>query len=133
MKETRALRRHRLSVEKELKERYSVEEALEAIDAILAAHAPDCKAGLFEKELEIRNGYRVRSKRDRLKISLILSRCGLTEREYDNIAAEWLLHNLAYDFHFLRASAMHVALDFGRDKRWEVNVATRLLEIIGLV
>jgi len=120
-------------VERELQPSYSVEEALAAIQTILDRHAPDCRARLFEKELEIRNGFRVRSRSDRLKVALILSRCGLTEREYDNIAAEWLLHNLAYDLHFLRGSAMHVALDFGKDKRWEVNVATRIMEILGLV
>ena len=133
MKETRALRRHRLRLEGELRETYSVEEALEAIQAVLDRHSPDCKAKLFEKELEIRNGYKVRSRRDRLKISLILSRCGLTEREYDNIAAEWLLHNLAYDLHFMRGSARHVALDFGRNIHREVDWVTRILEILGLV
>ena len=133
MKETRALRRHRLSVEGELQEKYSVEEALEAIQRILDKHSPDCKAKLFEKELEIRCGYKVRSRRDRLKISLILSRCGLTEREYDNLAAEWLLHNLAYDLHFMRGSAKHVALDFGHNIRREVDFCTRILEILGLV
>ena len=133
MKETRALRRHRLSIEGELQEKYSVEEALQAIDEVLHRHSPDCEARLFEQELEIRNGYRVRSRRDRLKISLILSRCGLTEREYDNLAAEWLLHNLAYDLHFMRGSARHVALDFGHNIRREVDFFTRILEIIGLV
>ena len=133
MKETRARRRHRLSVEGELQEKYSVEEALEAIQRILDKHSPDCKAKLFEKELEIRCGYKVRSRRDRLKISLILSRCGLTEREYDNLAAEWLLHNLAYDLHFMRGSAKHVALDFGHNIRREVDFCTRILEILGLV
>ena len=133
MKETRALRRHRLRVEGELSEKYSVEEALEAIQSILDHHAPDCKVKLYEKELEIRNGYKVRSRRDRLKISLILSRCGLTEREYDNLAAEWLLHNLAYDLHLMRGSAKHVALDFGHNIRREVDYCTRILEILGLV
>jgi len=133
MKETRALRRHRLSVEGELREEYSVEEALEAIQVILQRHSPDCKAKLFEKELEIRNGHLVRSRRDRLKVSLILSRCGLTEREYDNLAAEWLLHNLAYDLHFMRGSAKHVALDFGHNIHRVVDICTRILEIIGLV
>ncbi|MBE6969911.1 MAG: hypothetical protein E7442_07350 [Ruminococcaceae bacterium] len=133
MKETKTLRRHRLSVEGELQETYSVEEALEAIQTILDRHAPDCKAKLFEKELEIRNGYKVRSRSDRLKISLILSRCGLTDREYDNLAAEWLLHNLAYDLHLMRGSARHVALDFGHNIRRIVDVCTRVLEIFGLV
>ena len=121
------------AIQRELQEKYSVEEALEAIQRILDKHSPDCKAKLFEKELEIRCGYKVRSRRDRLKISLILSRCGLTEREYDNLAAEWLLHNLAYDLHFMRGSAKHVALDFGHNIRWEVDFCTRILEILGLV
>ena len=63
----------------------------------------------------------------------ILSRCGLTDREYDNLAAEWLLHNLAYDLHFMRGSARHVALDFGHNLRREVDYCTRILEILGLV
>lgn len=131
MKETPALRCHRLSVEGELKEQYSVEEALEAIQSVLDRYSPDCKARFFEKELEIRNGHLVRSRRDRLKISLILSRCGLTEREYDNLAAEWLLHNLAYDLHFMRVSARHAALDFGHNIRCVADYATRILEILG--
>ena len=71
MKETRALHRHRLRIEGELQEHYSVEEALEAIQSILDRHSPDCRVKLYEKELEIRNGFKVRSRSDRLKISLI--------------------------------------------------------------
>jgi len=64
----------------------------------------------------------------------ILSR--LDRKAYRSIASQLpriIGEMIAYDLHFMRGSAKHVALDFGHNIRREVDICTRILEIIGLV
>ena len=46
----------------------------------------------------ITDSYLVTSRYDRQYVSELLTRTGLTQREYDNLSAEWFGHNVAYVF-----------------------------------
>ena len=77
------------------------------------------------------NDFQKRSDTHYKKICEILSRTEKTEREYDNMSAEWLGHNICYTLHIKRDSTRDVDLDYIKDSRWYVRAGAKALEILG--
>lgn len=115
-----------------VKELYSQTEAVESITAVLSRHSASSTIEFLEKEANITDGYYVRSRGDRLRICAIISRSGVTGRSPENLAAEWLIHNIAFKLNFRRASAVDVALDYEKDIRWQINLASKIMEKLSI-
>lgn len=57
-------------------------------------------------------------------------RSGKTVREYDNLSAEWLWHNIVYPLFY--DSTKDAELEAIEDTRWlRVRTPTKLLEVFG--
>ena len=108
------------------------DEAKREIEQVLSAYPQSCEFEYCATEANIKNGYLVKSRADRMRVCSLLNRFGITRRTPKNLAAEWLIHNVAYELHFQRASAVDVALDYVKDRRWQINAAARLLELLGI-
>ncbi len=119
-------------IKKEIKDSYTVEEAKEEIDGILKEYDDSSEIIFGNSGVHIENSMEVDSRYDRQKISMIISRTDdLTKREYDNISAEWLLHNIVYDMGIMESSTQHANLDYTKDRRPIVVFSSKLLEIFG--
>lgn len=115
-----------------LQETYTPEEAKREIDAILAKYAPECEIIFGKYTAEIIDSYKVDSQYDRHRICAIISRTGLTARDYENLSAEWMLHNAAWEMHVGRSHAKDVSLDYDRDPRAVVYLATELFDMFDI-
>ena len=115
-----------------LQERYTPAEAKAAIDAILLPYGEDCKITFREKDAEITASYLVNSQADRHLVCEIIRRTGLTERSYENLAAEWRVHNASYHAGVFKAQAKDVSLDYGGDPRASVHLATELFDALDI-
>ena len=123
-------------IDGEIQDTYSVEEAKTAVNDILSEYSNDDVSCVFTYDdknsaFHISNSYLVKSRYDRQKICEILSRTEKTEREYDNMSAEWLGHNICYTLHIKRDSTRDVDLDYIKDSRWYVRAGAKALEILG--
>lgn len=116
----------------DLKERYSPKDAKALIDHELAKYGPACRITFYDTYAEIVESWKIKSTAERHRICEIVSRTGLTERTYENLAAEWEFHNVAYDVHFMRESAKDVALDYKGDPRRSVRLATDLMDKLNI-
>ena len=117
----------------ELKESYTKEEAKAAIDEYLSKYQHDSDKVYLEYTTEgykIHNSCLVKSRYDRQYVSMILSRTNMTNREYDNLSAEWFGHNL---MNFIRydSSTANADLEYYGDGRGWIRDATRVLELLG--
>ena len=117
-------------IEAELEDSYTPEAAAELIDGILEQYSPDSTVTFGNGNVHITNSYLISSRYDRQKISTIIRNTGLTERTSLNLAAEWKLHNIAYDLNVKRDSTTDADLDYVADPRWYVNAATGILELL---
>ncbi len=123
-------------IDKELKDSYTKEEAKEEINNIVSKYSSECSV-TFDKPcgngymVEISNSYHINSRYDRQKVSTIIEKTDVTDREYDNISSEWLLHNLATPVSPLYESAHSAGLDYTRDSRWYIVALTKTLEVLG--
>ena len=123
-------------IDEEIKDGYTTEEAKDEIDGILSKYSGDsesskCRIEFNESAAKITNSYKVTSRYDRQKISEIIGRTGLTNREYDNMSAEWLGHNICYTLHIKRQSTKDVDIDYDGDERFYVRAGAKALEILG--
>ena len=64
----------------------------------------------------------------RHKVCEIIARTGLTERTYENLSAEWQVHNVAYKVGIGKASAKDVSLDYAKDPRATVRLSSDLFD-----
>lgn len=112
----------------ELKDRYSKEEAKELIDKMLRDFGESCRVVFYNKYVEITDSYRVRNRKIRRLISEIIARTGVTGRDYRELSAEWRVHNISYCVHFMRAHSKDVALDYDKDPRKAVRLATGIFK-----
>lgn len=127
------------SIEKEIKSNYTQEEAKTEIDNVLnkySGYNASVSVKFDSRGVEITNSYLVNSKYDRQKVSMIISRTeDFTERQYDNLSAEWNYHNIMYDLSIndsISNSAKDAYLDFEGDARKvKVGLPTVLFEAIG--
>ena len=118
-------------IDDELQDSYTEEEGIEEIEKTLSEY-DGCKVYLNESGIKIENSYKVNSRYDRQKVSEILNRMGITDREYDNMSAEWLGHNVTYwVVPFTRDSTKSVDLEYTKDPRPVVNAVTKIMEILG--
>lgn len=113
-----------------LKENYGLEEAKELIDRILSAYSDKCKIVFFEDNAEITDSYLVNKMHDRQLVCEIIRRTGITDRDYEDMSAEWEFHNVSYNMHFKRESAKDVNLDYAGDPRKSVRTATAVFKAI---
>ena len=68
---------------------------------------------------------------DRQYVSMILLRTRDTSRQYDNLSAEWLGHNVMHAIPLFKEAARNVGLDKDADPRWCVRALTDILEFFG--
>ena len=115
-----------------LPEKLSPAEAKERIDEILRRYGETCSIEFREYDAEIIDSYLVTSQEDRHLICEIISRTGLTARDYENLAAEWEVHNAAYRLNVARSDAKDVSLDYHGDPRKSVRFATALFDKLDL-
>ncbi|MBQ0133742.1 MAG: hypothetical protein KBS46_01165 [Clostridiales bacterium] len=115
-----------------LKPSYTPEEAKERIDTILEPFGENCRIQFRKTDAEIIDSYLVDSQTLRHLICEIIHRTGLTERSYENLAAEWMVHNVSYDAGVFRADAKDVSLDYNKDPRAAVKLATEVFDILNI-
>ena len=115
-----------------LKPRYTVAEAKVRIDALLEPYGENCRVVFYETYAEILDSYKVSSQKVRHLVCELIRRTGLTERSYENLAAEWMVHNAAYDAGVFRGHARDVALDYTEDPRTSVKLATKLFDALDI-
>ena len=129
------------SINNQVKDTYTKEEAKEEIDNILSQYSSDdstCAVTFDltnhdgEPMVEISNSYKVNSRYDRQKICTIISNTEeVTAREYDNMSSEWLLHNIMYPIPFLQEKAISAGLDYHGDYRPIVSLMSTTFEFLG--
>jgi len=110
----------------------SREEAKEQIDAILAQYGDTVHIDFRKYDAEIIDSYRVTSTKDRHAVCKLLIATGLTKRTYEDLSAEWALHNFSWRMHVLRRAAKDVSLDYGHDPRLIVRIATKIFDILDI-
>ncbi|MBQ3692316.1 MAG: hypothetical protein II931_03235 [Clostridia bacterium] len=116
----------------DLKQQYTIDEATEVINGILKKYSDDCRITFNNNTAEITDSYKIRNKGDRRLVCRILEKADVTNRDYQSLAAEWRLHNLAYLLHVGRSHAKDVSLDFASDPRLPVRLATKIFDLLGL-
>ncbi len=116
---------------KDLKKKYTTEEAKKAIDAILKKTDKSCAITFLKTNCEIKNSYKVNSKDDWCIICEIIARAGVTKRDYKSLVGEWEAHNIAYKANIGKDHARDVNLDYAKsgDSRKAVKVATKILAV----
>ena len=124
--------KNRLAFSRSLPEKLSLSEAKERIDEILFRYGENCSVEFREFDAEIIDSYLVNSQEDRHLVCEIISRTGLTDRSYENLAAEWEVHNAAYRLNVARSDAKDVSLDYRGDPRKSVRLATALFDKLDL-
>ena len=112
--------------------RLSPKEAKKQIDEILKRYGESCTIEFRKTDAEITDSFLVTSKLDRHLICEIISRTGLTGRDYEDLSAEWEFHNAAYNANIERGSAKDVSLDYGRDPRRLVRWATKIFDLFNI-
>ena len=126
------MKREPPQVFRSLPEKLSLSEAKERIDEILFLYGENCSVEFREFDAEIIDSYLVNSQEDRHLVCEIISRTGLTDRSYENLAAEWEVHNAAYRLNVARSDAKDVSLDYRGDPRKSVRLATALFDKLDL-
>lgn len=126
------MRKSRPAIFRSLPEKMSPAEAKERIDGILRHYGETCSIEFREYDAEIMDSYLVTSQIDRHLICEIIARTGLTRRSYENLAAEWEVHNAAYRLNVARQDAKDVSLDYNGDPRKSVRLATNLFDKLDL-
>lgn len=111
---------------------YSVKEAKREIDDILRKYGDNCEAVFERTYVDIIDSYKVHSRDDRHLICEIIARTGLTERDYENLSAEWEVHNVAWYAHVGRSSAKDASLDYNGDIRFAVRAATAIFDALDI-
>ena len=120
-------------IETELSDSYTQDEAKVAIDNYLSKYNNDSQIVQLEYTdagFKIIGSYLVISRYDRQYVSMILSRTNLTNRDYDNLSAEWIGHNV---MHFIKAqsSTADADLDYSGDSRLVIRIVSKVLELLG--
>ena len=114
-------------IENEIEDSYTKEKAIAEIETIASKYGDDIDITFEDAAVKIKNSYKINSRYDRQKICMIITRSGVTDREYDNLSAEWFGHNV---LSFI-PNAKDVDLDYVKDPRNEVRFITNFLEMLG--
>ena len=102
--------------------------AEEEINQLLCKYGPECRIYFLRTAATIINSWKVTSKEERHQICRIIADTGITDRSFENLSAEWELHNVSYHAHIGREHAKDVDLDYEKDPRKLVRVATELFD-----
>ncbi len=108
------------------------EKLLSEVQQLLHKYGDDCILTLEPGRIKLANSYRVRSRKERLRICSMLVQSDLTKRSKESLSAEWNFHNAAYYLHVRPESAKDADLDYVRDERKLVRIATKVFEILHL-
>ena len=111
---------------------YTLGEAKTQIDSLLSPVSPDCSIEFCDDAAKLRNSYLVHSSLLRHQVCAVISRTDITVRSFENMSAEWLLHNICYYLHIKRSSAIDVDLDYTRDRRFIVRFMTWIMDILNI-
>lgn len=111
-----------------LPEKLELDKAKKMIDEILAGYSETCVIEFRETDAEIIDSYLVDSQDDRHLICEIIARTGITQRDCEDLAAEWRVHNVSYAAGVARKSAKDVSLDYAKDPRVSVRLATAIFD-----
>lgn len=107
-------------------------EAKAQIDALLKKYGETCRIEFRKTDAEITDSYLVSSMEDRHAVCKLIAATGITDRTYEDLSAEWEVHNAAYAVHVARASAKDVSLDYDGDPRFTVRLATKIFDILDI-
>ena len=107
---------------------YSPTQAEQAVNALLRPLGAGCKIEFQSYFAEIFDAYLVSSRTLRLQICEIIRRTGKTARTSENLAAEWVLHNLSYAVRFFPNASKDVSLDYKKDPRFPVALISYVFE-----
>lgn len=119
-------------VRKNTRTHYSPSEAVEEISSLLSPYYPHCRVEFYEDAAKIRNSYLVRSGLIRHQVCAVIAATELSKRSFENMSAEWLLHNVCYYLHIKRSAAVDVDLDYISDRRFLVNFVTWIMDILDM-
>ncbi len=111
---------------------YTQAEAEKEINSMLMNYGPECKIQFYNDAAKIKNSYLVRSELIRHMVCAVIANTGLTARSFENLSAEWLLHNICYHLHIKRSSAVDADLDYTRDRRFAVRILTKIMDIFDI-
>lgn len=111
---------------------YTPEQAEEEINSMLINYGPECKVQFYDDAAKIKNSYLVHSELVRHRVCAVIANTGLTARSFENMSAEWLLHNICYHLHIRRSSAVDADLDYTRDRRFIVRLLTKIMDIFDI-
>ena len=115
-----------------LKEEYTFAEAKELIDSILKEYGDTCEIHFERRYADLITSYKVTSRKTRHLVCEIIRRTGVTDRSVGNLSAEWMVHNVAWYLGVFRESAKDAALDYDKDPRRSVRMATSVLQVLGV-
>lgn len=115
-----------------LKEHYSLAEAKEVIDRMLEPYGETCRITFRNSDAEIIDSYLVDDIDVRRTVCEIIARTGITKRSYEDLSAEWRVHNVSYRAGIKRSSAKDVSLDYAGDPRKSVRAASKLFDKLDL-
>ncbi len=114
------------------KPHYTLKEAEDEINSVLSCYGPDCKIEFYDDAAKIRNSYLVSSEFIRHRVCAVIANTDLTPRSFENMSAEWLLHNICYRLHIKRSSSIDADLDYIRDRRFTVRLVTWVMDILDI-
>lgn len=86
--------------------------------------------------VKIVDSYRL-NRKERIEVLCFISHC-LKQKNIDcsrtiqNLEGEVITHNLLYEIGYKTESTKDTDLDYTKDKRWYVNTATIIMQILGI-
>lgn len=113
-----------------LKDKYTIPEAVEEINRRLVPFGPTCKIKFRKTDAEITDSYLVTAVDVRHIICEIIRRTGITKRSFENLSAEWEVHNAAWKMNVGKSHAKDVSLDYDDDPRFAVRAATAVFDAL---
>lgn len=102
------------------------------INNIIRKHHSACDVRIYDNGIEIVGSQYIKSAAVRMKVVDIIHNSGMSARSAKNLAAEWRVHNVAYDLCISRKHSKDALLDFVQDSRPYVRIATKIFEKLGL-
>ena len=106
--------------------------AKKEIDAILQDYGPQCRIHFLRTTATLTDSWRVDSKEVRHAICRLIAETGVTKRSYENLSAEWEVHNLAYQMHIGRKHSADADLDYEKDPHLPVRAASDLFDLMDI-
>lgn len=116
----------------DLKDHYTIDEARDAINKLLAGYGDTVRITFRKTDAEITDSFLVRDTATRHTVCEIIARAGVTGRTYEDLSAEWQVHNVSYRLGYKPDSARDVSLDYAEDPRRSVRLATKIFDALNI-